>query len=171
MKTKAIHALFLTWFLAIFTNYCFGNKCSKRVNAEIILAWASQERRKSPGLLNDSALVGDVIPVVSTPLLGGSQCSNPARVTTPTTGLSNSTAVPPFLSTAVAVQQMEMDSTFLCRTPLDAQLKLWSRLRYPSLKWFLDHPCAQHGSLFFLSSRLQMLPFKFPQQNGFCSLF
>ncbi|XP_034516216.1 putative uncharacterized protein C6orf52 homolog isoform X3 [Ailuropoda melanoleuca] len=62
-------------------------------------------------------------------VMGGSQCSNPARVTTLTTGLSNSTVVPPVLSTAVAVQQMEMDSTFLCRRPLDAQLKLWSRLR------------------------------------------
>ncbi|CAK7317498.1 Putative uncharacterized protein C6orf52 [Vulpes lagopus] len=59
----------------------------------------------------------------------GSQCSGLARVTPPAPGLSNSTAATPFLSTAVAVQQMEVDATSLCGRPLDAQLNLWSRLR------------------------------------------
>lgn len=84
--------------------------------------------------MNDSALVGDVMPAVSPLLLGGSQCSGPARVTPPAPGLSNSTVATPFLSTAVAVQQMEVEANALCGRPLDAQLNLWSRLRYPSLK-------------------------------------
>lgn len=162
MKTKAIQLYFLRDFWQFLPTIALEISVVKQLTQKSSLLEPPRKEER---------VLGGVIPVVSPPLLGGSQCSNPARVTTLTTGLSNSTVVPPVLSTAVAVQQMEMDSTFLCRRPLDAQLKLWSRLRYPSLKWFLDHPCAQHGSFFFLSSCLQMLPFKFPQQNGFCSLF
>eukprot|EP00071_Canis_lupus_P036620 XP_022270177.1 putative uncharacterized protein C6orf52 homolog isoform X3 [Canis lupus familiaris] len=67
------------------------------------------------------------------PALWGSQCSGPARVTPPAPGLSNSTVATPFLSTAVAVQQMEVEANALCGRPLDAQLNLWSRLRKAQL--------------------------------------
>lgn len=137
----------------------------------MILTCNFQERRKSRRVLNDSALVGDVIPVVSPLLLEWSRSSSPARVTPLATGMSNSMAVVLFLATAVVVQWMEVNTTFLHVGPLDTLLKLRLHLRYLSQK---NESCVIHvpiteTSFSFLHTSTSC--HSNSHSHGFCSLF